>query len=370
MNAGIYFHYPFCLKKCNYCDFTSYEITKHKKDLIHSIQQEILERAKGKFSKFTYDTIYFGGGTPSLMDTEELNQVFYLLYEESSLTFSNHTEISMEANPETVTSDRVKQWILSGINRISMGAQSADDQVLVLSERIHQAEKIKEAFHILRDTGFQNINLDFILGLPGETDHTIKKNIDLITELNPEHLSIYFLTINENSKLFDQIKYGEIHLPLEEEVVSRWKVYTKEFAGMGYEHYEISNFCKPGKQCLHNLHYWHLDPYLGIGVSAVGFDGLVRYANPKSLKDYQNLDFSKLASKFKEKLTSAQLKREKIMLSFRLLLEGMEESLLQKNKKDTCKQWIQKGYLVEKEHRLYLTESGVIFSNQVISSLF
>lgn len=370
MSGGIYFHYPYCIQKCHYCDFTSFATKNLRIDLISKAKEEILARSQDGFQNLTFDTIYFGGGTPSLMSSRELEQLHRVLLEDTNLIFSEHLECTIETNPETVTGEQAKQWMYFGFNRISMGAQSADNHVLSLSGRVHLAEKIQESFHVLRDSGFNNINLDFILGLPGETDVSIQKNLALIGRLNPEHLSIYFLTVNENSKLYDQLSGGELRLPLDENIVSRWGLCVQTLADIGYDHYEISNFSKPGYQCQHNLHYWHLDPYLGIGVSAVGFDGTVRYTNPKTLEGYEDFNFSKIPAKFKEKVTLTKWKREKIMLGFRLLREGVDQNLIQKNKKDILTQWIEKGFIVEKENRLHLTEQGVVFSNQVISSLF
>lgn len=370
MTGGIYLHYPFCIKRCHYCDFTSYTDLREAKNLVISYQQEITQRSKQKFSTQTFDTIYFGGGTPSLMDIADLKLLLRTIQDHLELSPQAVREVTLEANPETVTEEKAEQWKRLGFNRISMGAQSGDDRVLCFSGRIHQAERIETAYHQLKKAGFENINLDFIVGLPGETGRTVEKNYDLISRLKPNHLSVYFLTLNENSPLFLELSSGCLQLPSEKSVVSRWNNYLSFLKKEGYDHYEISNFCLPGKESMHNLHYWHLDPSLGIGVSAVGFDGEVRYSNPKNIKDYQQVDFSTLPTNFSEKITPTKLKREKIMLGLRLLQQGIDVSLFRQTKRGILDRWIIDGCLMKQENRILLTEKGVLFSNQVISSLF
>ena len=332
--------------------------------------QEIQARSQSRFKNFEYDTIYWGGGTPSLMKSEFMNNILDSLSSDTGFAFTKNMEVSLEANPETVTVERANAWIKAGINRVSIGAQSIDDRVLEQSGRIHSAKKVQEAVLILREAGIKNINLDFILGLPGETDFTFQKNLEMISLLSPDHLSIYFLTVSEHTKLFEQISVGEITLPIEEEVVNRWQAYTRSLALMGFEHYEISNFAKPGKQCRHNLHYWHLDPYFAIGCSAVGFDGYVRYTNPKSLEEYREFNFSDNHSGRIEVIDHKQLKQEKIMLGFRLLHQGITLEMIDAKKRNTIQKWLEEKYVEQKDNRIFLTEKGVIFSNQVISSLF
>jgi oxygen-independent coproporphyrinogen-3 oxidase len=371
LTAGIYIHYPFCLKKCNYCDFTSFVTSQKDEDeLIQPMIQEIQARSQSRFKEFEYDTIYFGGGTPSLMKPEFINQIFNSLVSDTGFAFSKNLEVTLEANPETVTVERANEWIKAGINRFSIGAQSSDDRVLEQSGRIHSAKKVQEAVQILREAGINNINLDFILGLPGETDSTFQKNLDMISLLGPDHLSIYFLTVNDHTRLYEQITAGEIILPIEEGVVNRWQSYTRSISLMGFDHYEISNFAKPGKQCKHNLHYWHLDPYFAIGCSAVGFDGYIRYTNPKSLEEYREFDFTDTHTDRIEVIDKFQLKQENIMLSLRLLHQGITLEMIDPTKRNIIKKWLEEKYVEQKDNRIFLTEKGVIFSNQVIISLF
>ena len=367
MNSGLYVHVPYCIQKCNYCDFVSFALTKSRQKYPAYVEKEIRIKKVG-WDSFVFDSIYIGGGTPSLLSKIQLEIILTAM--QQNFTFVDRDiEKTIEVNPETITKQVADDLFALGFTRISMGVQSCDDIVLKNSGRIHNTKTAEKAFKFLREAGFKNINLDFILGLPEEREETIDMNLAKIKELSPEHISLYSISVSKNTPLHKQLQKKETSLPCEDDFVYRWEWYIRELKLMGYEHYEISNFAKKGKQSKHNLHYWHGDPYLGLGVSAVSADSEKRYTNTKDIDLYfKKLDQNESPVTHTEILDAKIRQKESVMLGLRLLQEGVSIFTIEKKDFTTIAHWENKGLLQRKNQRLLLTEKGVFVSNQIICS--
>ena len=286
-SLGIYVHIPFCVKKCNYCDFLSAPATKQvRKSYIEALIGQI-EAYKGFLSESHYEvkTIYFGGGTPSLLDVEEIGAVFAAIKKVFGLLDTNleAMEITLEANPGTFGKDKLLAYREMGFNRISMGVQSMNNEELKLLGRVHTVEDFLDNYQLARECGFENINIDLMQSLPGQTleawEHTLKQ----VIALNPEHISAYSLIIEEGTKFYEWYAEKEELLPDEETeraIYYRTEEILKE---AGYERYEISNYAKEGKESRHNLSYWQGVDYLGIGLGASSLIKGERFSNTDEL---------------------------------------------------------------------------------------
>ena len=285
-NAGLYIHIPFCKVKCVYCDF--YSITK-KEDQIPLFTECLLKEIdfyKDYSKKWNFDTIFFGGGTPSLLPANYLEQILQKLHD--TFDTSNVKEITLEANPREAPFEHLKDIKSLGINRISMGFQSFDDKILKLLGRIHKSEDCFNTFKNVRKAGFDNINTDMIFNIPGLSIENWKKDLNKLLKLNPEHISAYSLTVEPSTKLFNLVKNKELLMPLEKTDIEQFLITEDILSKNGYNHYEISNYAKEHKECKHNLHYWNLSPYLSFGPSAHSYDLKKRWWNVKSLEKYIN----------------------------------------------------------------------------------
>lgn len=277
--AGIYLHIPFCHHKCYYCDFYSMPKLEFMPRLVEAIIQELKLRYK-ELEKEPINTIYIGGGTPSLLPYELISQII------NQLPKSNIEEFTIEVNPEDVTIEKALQWIELGINRISMGVQSFVDQELKSIGRSHDSKQALKAAQILREAGFKNISMDLIYGLPGQDIESWTYSLNKMIELNPEHISSYSLTFEPRTRMTAMLKKGEINEASEEKTIQFYEILCTTLSNNGFIHYEISNFSKPSYQAKHNSNYWNFTPYLGLGPSAHSFDGTLRRVNPSNLKKY------------------------------------------------------------------------------------
>ena len=269
---GIYVHIPYCLKKCRYCDFVSFPIRSCPLDpdsYAYRVCKEIEDTDEDTKKRYIIDSIYFGGGTPTCIGTDLLGRM--LLTIKNNFRVSDDAEISIEANPETVTVKKAENLKFLGFDRISMGVQSLDDKVLQNLGRVHDSAKAIEAYHILRDAGFENINLDLMFGIPGQTMEIWEDSLGRVIDLSPEHISFYSLQIEEGTPFYEEYKEGTLEIPSWEENRAMYALALEKIKAAGYVHYEISNAAKPGFECRHNLKYWTMKPYLGFGTSAHSF---------------------------------------------------------------------------------------------------
>lgn len=281
-NFSLYLHFPFCLSKCRYCDFNSYAGLN---DLIpRYIEALVKEMGLWVDSPASVNTIYFGGGTPSLLSAE---QVDYIIRESrQSFALVPTAEITLEANPGTVDKKRLGGWRAAGVNRLSLGVQSFDDEELKLLGRIHTVKEAIEAFRLAREVGFDNVNLDLIYALPRQSLAGWQSTLEKALGLEPEHLSLYSLTLEEDTPLSEDLKKGVLSSP-DPDLAAEMYLLAEEVLGKaGYEHYEISNWAEPGKRCRHNLTYWYNLPYLGLGAGAHSCLGGYRFHKVLSPQDY------------------------------------------------------------------------------------
>lgn len=283
---GIYIHIPFCAKKCYYCDFVSYPNMKEKqKEYVEALKKEIKSY---DLQNYNITTIYIGGGTPSYIESKYIVEV--LEYIKSKLnaneTKFENMEITIEVNPGTVTKEKLLDYKKVGINRLSIGLQSTNDRLLKQIGRIHKYQDFLQTYNLARNVGFTNINIDLMLGLPNQSIKDLKESIEKVISLQPEHVSIYSLIVEEGTKLYKQIETGELQLP-EEELERKMYWYTKSKLELaGYKHYEISNYAKPKRESKHNSNCWEQKQYIGIGASAHSYLNSIRYCNVSNLKEY------------------------------------------------------------------------------------
>ena len=329
---GLYIHIPFCKHKCNYCDFCSYE---NKEELIPSymecLKTEIQEVSAAneqdvkekRDMPFLVTTIYIGGGTPSFVDSEYIVQIMELI--KKNYNIDENAEITIEVNPGTVTLKKLQDYFNCGINRLSIGLQSTYDALLRQMGRIHTYQEFLDTYHLAREVGFKNINVDLMLGLPNQTIKEMQNSVEEIIGLEPEHISLYSLIVEEGTKLETQLNEKELVLPEElEEREMYWK--TKQLLEEnGYIHYEISNFSKPGYESKHNTNCWKQKEYIGFGVASHSYTNGVRYSNTEIIEDYiENYENGKPENNFifHEKQNREAKQKEFMMLGLRKI-EGV-----------------------------------------------
>lgn len=315
-NLGIYVHIPFCKQKCYYCDFPSFAGQEaYQEEYLDALLLEIREMGR-QYQKRPVDTIFFGGGTPSVLSSRDMVCLIDAIKEAFSV--AETAEISAEANPGTVDKDKLSCWREAGINRISFGVQSFQDELLRAIGRIHTGAEAIEAIGMARKVGFDNINLDLIYGLPMQTLNMLKRDVERALELGTEHLSVYGLIVEEDTRMEKMVEDGRAILPSEEEEEAMYDWLTSYLPQQGYRRYEISNFARDGRECCHNLKYWRFDTYIGLGSAAHSFIDGRRYANERIPTDYICRMRSEKSARLKEEAeTTAELRGEYIFLALR-----------------------------------------------------
>ncbi len=266
---GIYVHIPFCIRKCKYCDFVSFagKTKADQKEYVDNLCNEIEEKSNLYKDRYYIDTIFFGGGTPSILEPEDLNKILSKIKENFVLDHTDNLEISVEANPGTITSQKLDKLKEYGFNRISIGVQSFDDSILQILGRIHNAQEAEEAVKSAISAGF-NTNLDLMFGIPNQTLEIWEETLIKAVKLHPNHISFYSLQLEEGTELYQNYRYGDLELPGWEENRAMYHGALEILNKFGYKHYEISNAALPGFECKHNIKYWTMAEYLGFGVSA------------------------------------------------------------------------------------------------------
>jgi oxygen-independent coproporphyrinogen III oxidase len=281
---GVYIQVPFCQTKCTYCNFHTGVVSKDRYwPYAEALCREIAEQlaCETALSAATVDTVYFGGGTPSLLEPAALAKIIETL---RGVYRTELDEVTLEADPETITPEKSVAWLAAGFNRISLGSQSFNDTELRAAGRMHRRVDIFRAAQFLREAGFRNISMDLIAGLPHQTRETWRESLDQLLGVRPEHISVYMLEIDEGSRLGKEslaggARYGATSIPPDDEIADFYQTACAELSTAGYEHYEISNWALPRKQSKHNLKYWRREPYIGFGAGAHSFDGARRWAN-------------------------------------------------------------------------------------------
>ena len=371
--AGIYIHIPFCKTRCIYCDFYSTTRSDLKERYIRALCRELRIR-KDYLEGATIETIYFGGGTPSQLDEEDFRQVFATIEEVYGMEHCK--EITLEANPDDLTEEYVTRLHRLPFNRISMGIQTFYDVTLKLLNRRHNAMQAIEAVDRCRRAGFENISIDLIYGLPGETDERWERDLKQAVSLNVEHISAYHLTYEEGTRIYELLQAHRIREVDEESSVRFFSVLIDTLDAAGYEHYEISNFCRPGKYSRHNTSYWKGIPYLGCGPAAHSFNTHTREWNVASLEEYMQgieTDRRKFETEYRDKTTCYN---ECIMTCIRTLwgisLKYIEMEFgteMWKYCMDMATPYLESGKLKIQDNHLCLTREGIFISDGIISDL-
>ena len=364
--AGIYIHIPFCNSKCAYCGFYSIPSQKRKAEFLEALKQEMVSR-KDYLHGEAVETIYFGGGTPSILKVEEIENLLGLIQEHYCV--EANAEITLEANPDTLSMEYLQGLRALGVNRLSIGIQSFFDDDLRYLSRRHDAGHARQCVQLAKDAGFDNISIDLIYGLPTSNADQWSRNLDLFFELEIPHLSAYALTLEPNSILTKQIEMGKALPVNEEDAVRDYEVLCRRAAENGYLHYEISNFCKPGKHSRHNSSYWFGIPYAGFGPSAHSFDGTSRQWNVASLERYGESE--------REALSPEQIYDEYVMLRLRTLwgidLKYMKREMGERFS-DYCERQaeplIAEGRLSRTREFLYLNDEQMLFADGMAEALF
>jgi len=323
MKRGLYIHIPFCRKKCHYCNFvstTNRTAALHKK-FISSIEKE-LQHAKDQYGHLEFDTFYIGGGTPSLLNDDEITKLVGCI--RKHFNFRQNYEFTCEMNPEDVDEKRLAAYLDLGINRISLGAQAFQDRLLKETGRTHNAEANVKALDLLREMGCENISVDIMIRLPGQTVSDVEESILRSVELGAKQLTVYDLDIHEKTVFGVQQKHGKLHLPYETEHLQMFQLVEKILTDAGFVHYELMTFAKPGFESRHNLIYWHNEEYLGLGPGAFSYLNGIRYQFAKDVNGY----FKKCAENnwtrdIEDILTEEEKESETLLTGLRLA-EGID----------------------------------------------
>ena len=335
--SAVYVHIPFCLQKCNYCDFLSYPgklRAEVAEQYFSGLEREFIlwQKKMGKniFTQGENITVYFGGGTPSLMPVDLVAEIIAMVRQAAVSCRSTVGEITIEANPGTIDKTYLAALQKAGVTRISLGAQSFDDKDLAAMGRLHNASDIKGAVVFCMAAGFDNISLDLIANLPGQTVEKWLSNLEQAVALDPAHISCYGLHLSENTPWGRKQAAGQLLLPDEEVEIAMWQRGRTYLQQMGYEQYEISNFAKPGSVCRHNLNYWRRENYLGLGLGAASCYENHRWSNVETLENYAAmLQAEQLPVAFGEELTDAVVLAEGVVLGLRcmegILFDQLEE---------------------------------------------
>lgn len=371
--AGIYIHIPFCKRRCIYCDFFSTTQSEKKADYVHALCRE-LEMRKDYLESEEIETIYLGGGTPSQLSQEELEEILHYIYKVYKV--NPQAEITLEANPDDLTQEYVSMLRKLPINRISMGIQTFQEETLKLLHRRHTARQAIEAFQRCREAGFQNISIDLMYGLPGETLDTWEQDLQQAIDLHPEHISAYHLIYEEGTALWKLREQNQVEEAEEDLSVKLFSTLIEKLTEAGYEHYEISNFCLPGLHSRHNSSYWTGKKYLGCGPSAHSFNGVSRQWNVSSLEKYMKGIRSNQPDFEIEELDLYTRYNDFVITSIRTCW-GMPLSQLRtvygEELYNYClrmaKKHLEQEYLEVKEGTLKLTREGIFISDGIMSDL-
>ena len=389
--AGVYIHIPFCKSRCSYCDFATdvWRSSEAVERYVNALSVEIenlaysggnasvneragqalegtLQNGRVSARRILADTVYFGGGTPSLLPAGHVRKILDSL--RSRFEIASDAEFTMEMNPATVTAETLREYKDLGVNRASFGVQTFNERDLKLLARGHDANDARKTFRLLRDAGFTNVSFDLIAGLPGQSVDDWKRNLDEAVAMSPEHLSLYLLEIHEGTPLAEQLRSGRRPLPDEEIAAEMYEVMIDTLASAGYHQYEISNFAKPGFESRHNTKYWRLEPVYGFGVSAHSFDGVERYANERDTAKYvERIENFGGAEVDRERIDAAS---ESAFLGLRLT-NGIDlveyEAEFGSKLGDKISELEEKDLVEVIDGRLRLTRKGMLFSNEVFA---
>ncbi len=385
---SIYIHIPFCVKKCSYCDFLSAPADESTKRRYVDRLLEEMEKASKEYRDYEAVSVFFGGGTPSVLTAEDTGRIMGLL--NKRFRIRPDAEITTEINPKTASYEKLKAYFDLGMNRLSIGLQSAAEKELAVLGRIHSFQDFCETFHAARQAGFSNINVDIMSALPGQSAESYSDTLKKVLLLSPEHISAYSLIIEEGTPFYERYhkeddlrKAGkdprEVHecgnlfppLPSEEEEREMYEETERLLGEYAYRRYEISNYAKPGYECLHNTVYWTGKEYAGFGIGAASYMGGVRFKNTEKLQDYLNGDFKKAEKTMLKKADRMEefmflglrmingVSRKEFLIRFGVSMEEVYEAALRK--------MVEQGLLKIEGDRVFLTYKGLDVANYVMA---
>ena len=364
---GLYVHIPFCLRKCNYCDFCSFADVDRdvRRRYIDALIREI--RGYKREEKLALNTVFFGGGTPSLLAPDELLEIMEAV--RYAFHLCDDTEITVEVNPRTLTEEKLAAFVACGVNRISIGLQTIHENERLMLGRIHDYDDFKRCYSMVKAAGIDNISVDLMYGIPEQTHDSFKETLDAVIKLKPRHISCYGLIIEEGTPFYKNA--DSLSLPDEDAECDMYELAARLLAENGYVHYEISNYARPGYESRHNLKYWRLDEYIGVGLNAHSFFEGKRYFNTDALSDY-----IQDAPREYTEVDSDYMAYDHVMLGLRLR-SGISLSEYKKrfgrdlyaSRRDTVDRLVRLGYMSFDGDRLALTERGFYVSNTILTEL-
>lgn len=372
---GLYVHIPFCIKKCRYCDFISFADRHGLEGYFRALHKEIALAAP-MASHIAFDTVFIGGGTPSISPAGEIEALLNAV--RASFRIASGAEITLESNPGTLTREKLSEYRRAGVNRLSIGLQSADDDLLRRIGRIHTYRDFEASFYMAREAGFANINTDVMYGLPGQTQENFLCTLETLRGLAPEHISAYSLILEEGTPLYDDVMQGRESVPDEDAVADMQEAGQAFLAESGYIQYEISNYAKPGYECRHNVNYWENGEYLGIGAAAHGALRLggqwTRRENSAELSEY----FSQIAAGVLPAARMAAIEKseemfESVMLGLRMV-KGLSMAAFERRYgikfedayPAACRKLTERNWLTLSGGRAALTKHGLMLQNTAL----
>ncbi len=372
MELGLYLHFPFCISKCPYCDFNSYQLKEDNQisSYISALYQEITAYSQ-KLKKNSIKTIYLGGGTPTILSGVQIYNI--LEFCKDKFTIDKDAEITIEVNPGTLDGEKLRLLIESGINRLSLGAQSFNNIFLKKLGRIHNTQDIIDSYYLAREKGFSNINIDIMFALPEQTTKDLQITLKKAVSLKPDHLSLYNLTIKKGTEYYKKYKRGKLKLPTEDVEYNMYNWAINYLEESGFEHYEIANFARPYKRSTHNLIYWQNKPYLGIGAGAYSFIKGYRYMNYENPARYiKEIMSGKLPVDNGEKLSLRKRMIETVILGLRTK-DGVGYKIFKTRFgvslndifPEQIKKLVNLRLLQKDNYRIKLTKKGVFLANTV-----
>jgi oxygen-independent coproporphyrinogen-3 oxidase len=372
--AGIYLHIPFCKQACYYCDFHFSTNLTTKRELVKAIVRE-LELQKGYVNSETINTIYLGGGTPSLLANEELELLFDTIHKNFSV--NNNAEITLEANPDDLSLQRLKQLRDQGINRLSIGIQSFDDKVLQFLNRAHNSKSAVTCVEDARSAGFQNISIDLIYAIPGQDDNAWKENIAQAIRLSPEHISSYSLTIEDKTVFGRWAATGKLKVTEDDVAAAQLETLVKLLEDAGFEQYEVSNFARPGFESRHNSSYWKQEIYLGVGPSAHSYNESSRQYNINNNAAYIRSMQQNIIPFTFERLTREDKINDFLLTTLRTQwgtdlnkLQRLYQYDLLADHKQYINSLCEQKFALLQNDTLLLTKSGKLLADKIASDLF
>jgi oxygen-independent coproporphyrinogen-3 oxidase len=374
--AGVYIHIPFCATRCHYCNFATggYESELARRYVAAAREEIIRSDVSTKPAMRNVDTIYFGGGTPTTLSIEQISGLIELCRQ--TFYVASNSEVTAEANPGSVSQAYLENLRVIGVNRLSFGVQSFDDGELQMIGRTHSSEDAREAVRMARAAGFANVSLDLIAGLPEQKMETWRRNLDEAFALKPDHLSVYLLELYQDAPLLHRINRGELRAIDEELTVAMYFALTDEAERHGFEHYEISNWSRPGFESRHNLKYWTGAPYWAFGVSAAGYDGQTRWSNTRNIHEYlEKIESGQSPVAERVELDDEARQSENLFLRLRLK-DGVDLGEHQRRfGVNTLERYhaeierLREAGLIEfDENRLKISRAGTVLANEVFAA--